>query len=296
MKNLINIIVVLLLVLSGNFYAVADKITYVHTDVLGSPVAETDESGNIIWTEHYSPFGEKVDNLEESIDNSVGYTGHQHDSDTGLTYMQARYYDPVIGRFYSNDPVGFNGVHSFNRYAYANNNPYRYTDPNGEYPESWAEVGNLALGVGTVMGAAGQAIAGMAMTAVGAADVVVGSKITGAALITGGVYAMKASTYSAEKGANKISAAWNNKTGEVKDTTPEGPITATLTSELGKELGCGQTCADVATFTDKVASAATGNLASGVKALGTVHKVLTEAGNASTAAETVSKLPEKERK
>ena len=45
--------------------------------------------------------------------------------------MQARYYDPVIGRFYSNDPVGFRGVHSFNRYAYANNNPYKYVDPDG---------------------------------------------------------------------------------------------------------------------------------------------------------------------
>jgi uncharacterized protein RhaS with RHS repeats len=46
--------------------------------------------------------------------------------------MQARYYDPVIGRFYSNDPIGFRDVHSFNRYAYANNNPYKYTDPDGE--------------------------------------------------------------------------------------------------------------------------------------------------------------------
>ena len=46
--------------------------------------------------------------------------------------MQARYYDPVIGRFYSNDPVGFNNVHNFNRYAYANNNPYKFVDPDGE--------------------------------------------------------------------------------------------------------------------------------------------------------------------
>ncbi|WP_435274237.1 RHS repeat-associated core domain-containing protein [Psychrobium sp. nBUS_13] len=46
--------------------------------------------------------------------------------------MQARYYDPVIGRFYSNDPVGFRDVHSFNRYVYANNNPYKYTDPTGK--------------------------------------------------------------------------------------------------------------------------------------------------------------------
>ena len=48
--------------------------------------------------------------------------------------MQARYYDPVIGRFYSNDPLGFRGVHSFNRYAYGNNNPYKYIDPDGRDP------------------------------------------------------------------------------------------------------------------------------------------------------------------
>jgi hypothetical protein len=45
--------------------------------------------------------------------------------------MQARYYDPVIGRFYSNDPVGFTGIDTFNRYAYVANNPYKYTDPTG---------------------------------------------------------------------------------------------------------------------------------------------------------------------
>ena len=46
--------------------------------------------------------------------------------------MQARYYDPVIGRFYSNDPIGYRGVHSFNRYSYAANNPYKYVDPDGK--------------------------------------------------------------------------------------------------------------------------------------------------------------------
>jgi uncharacterized protein RhaS with RHS repeats len=48
--------------------------------------------------------------------------------------MGARYYDPVIGRFMGVDPVGFqeNNIHSFNRYAYANNNPYRYIDRDGK--------------------------------------------------------------------------------------------------------------------------------------------------------------------
>ncbi len=62
-----------------------------------------------------------------------GYTGHLEDDDLQLTYMQQRYYDPVIGRFYSNDPVGFTASNPmmFNRYAYANNNPYKYVDPDG---------------------------------------------------------------------------------------------------------------------------------------------------------------------
>lgn len=68
-----------------------------------------------------------------AIEDKPGYTGHLEDDDLQLTYMQQRYYDPVIGRFYSNDPVGFSASNPmmFNRYAYANNNPYRYTDPDG---------------------------------------------------------------------------------------------------------------------------------------------------------------------
>ena len=64
--------------------------------------------------------------------------------------MQARYYDSVIGRFYSNDPVDAltflnqGNVHGFNRYAYANNNPYKYIDPNGE-SASAAFTGHLQL-------------------------------------------------------------------------------------------------------------------------------------------------------
>jgi uncharacterized protein RhaS with RHS repeats len=57
-------------------------------------------------------------------------------------YMQARYYDPVIGRFYSNDPVGYvarNPVHSFNRYSYVSNNPYKYVDPDGREIKSKRE-------------------------------------------------------------------------------------------------------------------------------------------------------------
>jgi hypothetical protein len=86
--------------------------------------------------------------------------------------MQARYYDPVIGRFYSNDPVGYtakNPVMSFNRYMYVNNNPYKYTDPDGEWLQAvygaiaGAVGGYVASGEGftnTVVGMAAGAVAG----------------------------------------------------------------------------------------------------------------------------------------
>lgn len=111
---------------------------YIVQDLLGSSVLELNANGKVIDSTHYRPYGQPI----EGVDNDEkGYTGHLHDNDLGLIYMQARYYDPVIGRFYSNDPVDALGqmqrgnsiVHGFNRYAYVNNNPYKYTDPNGEF-------------------------------------------------------------------------------------------------------------------------------------------------------------------
>ncbi|WP_052749323.1 RHS repeat-associated core domain-containing protein [Rheinheimera mesophila] len=62
--------------------------------------------------------------------------------------MQQRYYDPVIGRFYSNDPVSFSASDPmlFNRYAYANNNPYKFVDPDGRAVVHWGLTGGASAG------------------------------------------------------------------------------------------------------------------------------------------------------
>ncbi len=106
-------------------------VRYQHTDALGSVIMETNASGQMIGSRHqYQPFGQGLNGQKTGL----GYTGHLEDTDLGLTYMQQRYYDPVIGRFYSNDPVGFTASNPmmFNRYAYANNNPYKFVDPDGK--------------------------------------------------------------------------------------------------------------------------------------------------------------------
>lgn len=106
---------------------------YQHTDALGSPVVVTDASRNIVERNEYEPYGKTLDATEDE----VGYTGHVTDAATGLVYAQQRYYDPMIGRFLSVDPVTADGATgaNFNRYWYGNNNPYRFTDPDGRAPQ-----------------------------------------------------------------------------------------------------------------------------------------------------------------
>ena len=111
----------------------AESITYYHWDNLGSPVATTDEQGHVKWREDYLPYGERVQHAAEATGNDRWFAGHSTDANTGLIFMGARWYDPVVGRFLSVDPVAFSDADplTFNRYAYANDNPYRYIDPSG---------------------------------------------------------------------------------------------------------------------------------------------------------------------
>ncbi len=127
MMNLFKQIIFVLLCVFSSLAQAAWSVRYQHTDVLGSVIAESNAQGTITQRFGYKPFGEGSPTQKIG----VGYTGHLEDTDLGLTYMQQRYYDPVIGRFYSNDPIGFRDPQSFNRYSYGNNNPYKFVDPTG---------------------------------------------------------------------------------------------------------------------------------------------------------------------
>jgi RHS repeat-associated protein len=108
--------------------------TYFHTDHLGTPIAKTNEAGIVTERDRRQSFGQP---LVGPLKDGPGYTGHMEDPGTGLVYMQQRYYDPAIARFLSVDPVGplADPSNHFGRYHYANNNPYRFTDPDGRKSE-----------------------------------------------------------------------------------------------------------------------------------------------------------------
>ncbi|MFL9583440.1 RHS repeat domain-containing protein [Stenotrophomonas sp. AB1(2024)] len=127
--NMVAQLICLFIVLAA-WPAAAQTVTYVHTDALGSVVAKTDENGNVVARYDYEPYGAPVG---AQVNDGPGYTGHVSDSATGLSYMQQRYMDPQLGVFLSVDPIGAasDPVVFFNRYKYATNNPYKFTDPDG---------------------------------------------------------------------------------------------------------------------------------------------------------------------
>ena len=131
----------------GGMMAVQAQTRTVHsyyTDPQGTVLAKTDAQGNILARYDYTPYGGSVASLGSPPDGP-GYTGHVNDPETGLVYMQARYYLP-IGRFLSPDPVrpAPGNLFSFNRYAYANNNPIVNTDPTGAFPGDVDECSHTA--------------------------------------------------------------------------------------------------------------------------------------------------------
>ena len=101
---------------------------FYEADGLGSITSLTNAQGQIVNTYQTSVFGVET-SVTEGINNPYQFTGREYDRDTGLYYYRARYYDPQIGRFISEDPLGFMGGPDF--YPYAGNNPVTFLDPYG---------------------------------------------------------------------------------------------------------------------------------------------------------------------
>ncbi|MFA5354797.1 MAG: RHS repeat-associated core domain-containing protein, partial [Thermodesulfovibrionales bacterium] len=102
---------------------------YYHADHLGSIVALTDEAGAVVQKYDYDSYG-NLDPGTTTIKQPYTYTGREWDSETGLSYYRARYYDAKAGRFISKDPIGFAGGDA-NLYRYVENNPIKWVDPLG---------------------------------------------------------------------------------------------------------------------------------------------------------------------
>ncbi len=137
---------------------------YLHRDYLGSITHITNQSGNLEAEYSYTAWGRLRNpanwqvyavGQEPQLMFDRGYTGHEHLTQFGLINMNARLYDPALGRFLSADPYvqlpDFS--QNFNRYSYALNNPLKFTDPDGEF--FW-----FAIAIGAIINTTVKAISG----------------------------------------------------------------------------------------------------------------------------------------
>ena len=172
-----------------------------------------DNNGNTVVEYYYDAWGNhmivnaNISDSEITTLSPIGdinpfrYTGYYYDVETGLYFLQTRYYDPEVGRFLNRDSVQYadpETINGLNLYAYCLNNPIEYTDPYGT-TEWWewllgaaiivAAVGlsiataglassfSAALGGGFAASMAGGAIASGASGAISAFGIIVGSQI-----------------------------------------------------------------------------------------------------------------------
>jgi len=112
-----------------------EKTYYYHRDHLGSIVSLSNASQIEVENYSYDAYGLTERTQTEVTNNPYAYTGREYD-DSDLYYYRARYYDPSIQRFLSEDPIGFlSGDYNF--YRYVRNDPVNFVDPEGLSPAGW---------------------------------------------------------------------------------------------------------------------------------------------------------------
>jgi len=126
-------------VVTKRFYAnglqvakmVGSTTTYLHEDHIGSIRFVSSATGSQVFSSNYVPYGPQYG--ASGTPDEFLYAGKIYDGSTGLYYFGARYYDPTIGRFVTQDsyPGSRADPQSLNRYIYARDNPMKFIDPTG---------------------------------------------------------------------------------------------------------------------------------------------------------------------
>ena len=129
---------------------VQPELVYYQLDHLGTPIAAHNAKGEAVWTAEYEAWGRiRQETVSDDPKANVPFRfqGQYYDEESGLHYNRFRYYDPEIGRFVSQDPIGLQG--GMNLFEYAPN-PVGWTDPLGllsEWRRNWeARYGALPAG------------------------------------------------------------------------------------------------------------------------------------------------------
>jgi RHS repeat-associated protein len=116
--------------------------SYYQQDALSSVTSLSNGTGALAETYSFDSFGTLTASTG-TLTNPFQYTGREFDSETGLFYNRYRFYDPIVGRFLSEDPSGFGGGKNF--YRYVKNSPTGSVDPLGLARCSYSVSGGMLI-------------------------------------------------------------------------------------------------------------------------------------------------------
>jgi len=105
-----------------------DSLEIYYADHIGTPRELTNEKGAVVWSASYDVYGNISQSHVKETENYFRFQGQYWDHETGLCYNRFRYYDPDLGRYITQDPIGLEG--GFNPYYYTDN-PVNWVDPLG---------------------------------------------------------------------------------------------------------------------------------------------------------------------
>jgi RHS repeat-associated protein len=108
-----------------------DQTQWALSDHQGSIRDVITNDGTVLNHITYDSYGNVTSETNPTFDFRFGYTGRERDEETGMHYYRARYFDPAIGTFISEDPLGF-AAGDANIYRYVFNSPTNFTDPTGQ--------------------------------------------------------------------------------------------------------------------------------------------------------------------
>jgi RHS repeat-associated protein len=134
-----------------------ETVLYLETDHLNTPRAARNQAMAVVWRWESDAFGATLANEDPGSTGkkttiNLRFPGQYFDRETNLFYNMARYYDPLLGRYISSDPIGLAG--GLNTFAYAGGDPLKYTDPLGL--QIGGAVGGTAGGLGGLGGFGGR--------------------------------------------------------------------------------------------------------------------------------------------
>ena len=180
--------------------------------------------GVVDKTYDYDAYGNELQR-DLNDENPFRYCGEYYDTETGFIYLRARYYDPMVGRFTSVDPI----KSGLNWYSYCDNNPVTRIDPTGEAWYHWA-LGALVVAAcaAAVVVTAGGVLAGATAVGALASGVAVGTTST---TIAAGAFLGSATVY----GSCVLSAGFESNS--IQEFNDKGNWGTVLTTTGGAIVG-----------------------------------------------------------